>query len=274
LWIAALFCTFGSAMKARMLVTIAVAAAVAAPLPSALAAHSPDIRALPKGDLIVIFSGSGGGSYRYHQPAQGRGAACRSADTGYTETDSYRWYYRFVLSPGGGSSDSPVAAAGGGALQGSEQLSQCAGTAALTSTCTQSLHAPSASNAGDVAYPGVVVGDGEGRTITIGAIGELVPSALQCSGLSVFAPNPVEGFSQLQASVSFDRAALEQSGDLTRRFTMAGSGLYDGVTLAASCNSSSCDSGDCSLDASPGGPPVSCSYAESYSGTIEIRVVR
>ena len=54
-----------------MLVTIAVAAAVAAPLPSALAAHSRDTRSLPKGDLIVIFSGSGGGSYRYHEPARG-----------------------------------------------------------------------------------------------------------------------------------------------------------------------------------------------------------
>jgi len=257
-----------------MLVTIAVAAAVAAPLPSALAARSHDTRVLPKGDLIVIFSGSGGGSYRYHQPQQGQGGACRSADTNYSETDSYRWYYRFVLSPGGGSSDIPVAAAGGGQLQGSEQLSQCAGTAALTSTCTQALHTPSALNSADLAYPGVVLG-GLGRTITVGAIGELIPSQIQCSGLSVFAPNPVQGFSQLQASVTVDRAALEQTGELTRHFTMAGSGLYDGVTLASSCNSTSCDASDCSLDASPaGGPPVSCSYGESYSGTIEIRLVR
>ena len=257
-----------------MLVTIAVAAAVAAPLPSAFAAHARDTRSLPKGDLIVIFSGSGGGSYRYHEPARGSGSACHSADTTYTESDDYRWYYRFVLSPAGGSSDSPVAAAGGGQLQGSEQLAQCAGSAALTSTCTQALQTPLASNTADLAYPGVVVG-GSGRTITVGAIGELIPAQLQCTGLSVFAPNPIQGFSQLQASVSFDRAALQQSGNEVRHFTMAGSGLYDGVTLAASCNSTSCDTSDCSLDATPGGgPPVSCSYSEGYSGTIEIRVVK
>ncbi|HEX4033078.1 MAG TPA: hypothetical protein VHX66_01430 [Solirubrobacteraceae bacterium] len=257
-----------------MLVTIAVAAAVAAPLSSASAARSRDTRSLPKGSLMVIFSGSGGGSYRYHEPARGSGSACHSADTTYTEADNYRWYYRFVLPPAGGATDTPVATSGGGQLQGTEQLTQCAGSAALTSTCTQNLQTPLASSATDLAYPGIVVG-GSARTITVGAIGELVPSALQCSGLSIFAPNPIQGFSQLQASVSFDRAALQESGDEVRHFTMAGSGLYDGVTLSASCSSTSCDTNDCTLDATPaGGPPVSCNYNESYSGTIEIRVVK
>jgi hypothetical protein len=257
-----------------MLVTIAVAAAVAAPLSSASAARSRDTRSLPQGDLIVIFSGSGGGSYRYHEPARGTGSACHAADTTYTEADNYRWYYRFVLPPGGGSSDSPVATSGGGTLQGTEQLAQCAGSAALTSTCTQTLQTPLAANAADLAYPGVVVG-GSGRTVTVGAIGELVPATSQCSGLSIFAPNPIQGFSQLQASVTFDRAALQQSGDEVRHFTMAGSGLYDGVTLASSCNSATCDTSDCQVNgATAPGPPVSCNYSESYSGTIEIRVMK
>jgi len=87
-------------------VSAAAAAGGPAPLASALAARSPETRGLPKGDLVVTFSGTGGGSYRFHQPAVGGGgSACRVADATYTEADSYRWSYRFVLPPGGGSSD-------------------------------------------------------------------------------------------------------------------------------------------------------------------------
>ena len=87
-------------MSKRFLIAIALTvAAAAAPLSDAHAARPKNGGALAKGDLIVIFSGGGGGSYRYHEPADGSGAACRSADTSYSEADSYRWYYRFVPPP-------------------------------------------------------------------------------------------------------------------------------------------------------------------------------
>ena len=57
---------------------------------------------------------------------------------------------------------------------------------------------------------------------------------------------------------------------------MAGSGLYAGVALSGSCNSTTCDTDNCTQDLPGGapGPPSSCSFSESYSGTIEVRVVR
>ncbi len=91
----------------------------------------------------------------------------------------------------------------------------------------------------------------------------------------MLAPNPVQGFSQLQAAVSIDRAQLQSSGDVTRHFTMAGSGLYNGLALSGSCNSGGCDVSTCSdSGGTASGPPSSCSFNDSYSGTIEVRVVR
>ena len=264
-------------MSTRSLLAIALtAAAAAAPLADAHAARRKAGPSFAKGDLIVIFSGVGGGSYRYHEPANAAGAACRSADTSYSEADSYRWYYRFVLPPGGGSSDSPAALAGSGQISATEQLAQCAGSAALTSTCTQTLRAPAFASAGDLAYPGVVVG-ATGKLVTVGALGELVAASPQptCTGVGVLEPNPVQGYSQLQAAVSIDRAELAASGDVTRHFTMARSGLYDGLALSGSCSSGGCDVSACADSGGTGnGPPTTCSFNEGYSGTIEVRVVR
>jgi hypothetical protein len=268
-------------MSKRLLGIAALALAVLAPLPSALASRTTRVTALQKGDLVVTFSGSGGGSYRFHEPASGLGSACRVADTTYSETDSYHWSYRFVVAPTGGSSDTPIALAAGGQLNGTEQLMQCGGTAAVTSTCSQALRAPASANTDDLAYPGVTVGLA-GRSVIVGAVGELVPSTPQplCSGLGVLIANPVEGYPQLQASLAVSRAALASSGDVTRHFTIAGSGLYAGVTLSAGCNSAGCDTSDCINQASAGEPggggggANSCGFNESYSGTIEVRVVR
>ena len=268
-------------MFKRLLGTVVLALVVLVPLPSALASRTTRVTALPKGDLVITFSGSGGGSYRFHKPPDGFGSACRVADTTYSETDSYHWSYRFVVAPTGGSSDTPIALAAGGELNGTEQLMQCAGTAAVTSTCMQALRAPATANTGDLAYPGVTVGLA-GRSVIVGAVGELVPSTPQplCSGLGVLIPNPVQGFAGLQASVAVSRAALASSGDVTRHFTMAGSGLYAGVTLSGGCNSAGCDTGDCTNQTSAGAPgggaggANSCGFNESYSGTIEVRVVR
>jgi len=264
-------------MSRRLVLAIALAAlAASAPLASAHSARPKLARTLAKGDLVVIFSGVGGGSYHYHEPASASGSACRSADTTYSETDSYRWYYRFVLPPGGGSSDAPAAVAGSGQIAGTEQLLQCAGSAALTSTCTQTLRTPSPLNSSDLAFPNIVVG-AAGGLVTVGALGELIPSSPQatCTGVGVLALNPVQGFSQLQAAVSIDRATLDATGDVTRHFTMAGSGLYGGLALSGNCDSVGCDVSDCADSGGTGnGPPTSCFFNESYSGTIEVRIVR
>lgn len=264
-------------MSRRMVLAIAIAAIAAmAPLASAQGSQRRVSRTLAKGDMVVIFSGSGGGSYRYHEPASGSGSACRSADTTYSEADSYRWYYRFVLPPGGGSSDAPLAVAGGGQVTASEQLLQCAGSAALTSSCSLALRTPPQTNGSDVAYPNIFL-SAAGGLITVGALGELIPSPGQpvCTGVGVLTPNPVQGFSQLQAAVSIDRATLQATGDVTRHFTMAGSGLYNGIALSGSCNSGGCDTATCADSGGAGsGPPDSCNFSEGYSGTIEVRLVR
>jgi hypothetical protein len=265
-------------MPCKLLGIIAVSAAAAGtPLASALAANSKGAKGLPKGDLVVTFRGSGGGTYRFHQPAVGGSgaSACRVADTTYTEIDSYRWSYRFVLPPAGGSSAVPSALAASGQLSGTEQLLQCADAAVVTSNCTQALRAPPLSNSSDLAYPGITVG-ASGRLVTVGAVGELIPStpAPICSGVGVFMPNLVQGFAQLQASVRFSRARLAGAGDVVRRFTMAGSGLYKGVALSGGCNSASCAVATCANGAGGAGEPSACSFSENYVGTIEVRVVR
>jgi len=257
-------------------VVAASTAAALASAPGALASRSTRGGEFPAGDLVVTFSGYGGGQYRFHQPPVGAGSACRVADTTYGATDAYHWSYRFVLPPTGGSSDAPILLAAAGELSATEQLLQCAGTAALTSTCTQALRAPLIADSGDLAYPGVTVAL-SGRSIAVGAVGELIPATAQpvCSGLGVLLPSPVEAFAQLQGSVTIPRAALASTGDVTRRFTIAGSGLYSGVTLSSSCDSSGCNTATCADTAVPGPDgPSSCSFDESYSGTIEVRVVK
>jgi hypothetical protein len=266
-------------MSRRLGWTIAVSAAFAAagalPFASALAATRPATRGLPKGDLVVTFSGGGGGGYAFHQPSVGGGGSdCRIPETTYAEADTYRWSYRFVLPPGGGSSETPWALGAGGQLSGTQQVLECAGATAVTSTCTQALRAPLADNPADLAYPGVTVGTA-GRFVTVGAVGELVRSTPpDCTGFAVVVGNLVEGFPQLRASVGFPSALLASTGDVVRHFTMAGSTRYRGVTLSGACDSTSCAVGTCTDGGAGVGAPSACSFNETYSGTIEVRVVR
>ena len=263
-------------MPPKLVGALAVTAALLVSAPVAFAAAHTRATALAKGDLVVTFSGAGSGSYHFHQPAAGAGSACRVADTTYSETDSYHWIYRFVVPPTGGSSDTPVALSAEGQISSSEQLLQCAANAAVSSTCTQALRAPALTNSTDLTYPGVTVGVA-GRFVTVGALGELVPATPQpqCTGVGVLLPNPVEAFGQLQANVNIARTDLAASGDVTKRFTIAGSGLYAGVALSGSCDSASCNSATCTSAATPGAAGTStCGYEESYAGTIEVRVVK
>lgn len=259
-------------MSARTLASVAALLALLAASSSALAARQHEATALPKGSLIVTFRGSGSDSYRFHQPQAGAGIACHGADTTYAENDLYRWSYRFVLPPGGGSDDAPVALAGGGQITAVQRTQACAGAPELASSCSELLRPPLPAAAAELAYPGIVVGTA-GRSITVGAVGELIP-APPCSGVAPLFPNPVQGYAQLQASVVIPRAALALNGDVTRRFTMAGAGLYAGVALAGSCDGAGCDTKNCAVDLPAGPAPNSCSYAAGYSGTIEVRLVR
>jgi hypothetical protein len=227
----------------------------------------------PRGYLIVTFSGTGGGSYRFQHPD---GAGCRDAATSYSETDSYSWSYTFVVPPTGGRSGGPLALSGAGLLSATQQSDRCGGLAPVTSGCTQSLRPPEAADATDLDYPGIDVVE-SGRQITVGALGELVGADAQaaCSDNASLLANPVPGYAELQASVTFPRAALARTGVYRAPFTMAGAGLYAGVALSGSCNSTSCDTGNCSADQpTASGPSASCSFSEGYSGTIVVRVAR
>jgi hypothetical protein len=234
----------------------------------------------PRGDLIVTFSGTGGGSYRFHAPAQGSATACRSGEATYTETDSYSWSYTFVVPPTGGSSIAPVSLAGSGLLSSTELTRRCGGSAVTSTTCVQALRPPTQAASADLAYPGVNV-VASARQITVGALGELLRIGAQpsCTGTGAGAliPNPVGGFQELQASVTFPRTVLAHPGGFGGTFTMGGSGLYAGVPLSGACNSTTCDPQTCT-QAGPGGGggalQTSCSFGEGYSGTIEVRLVR
>jgi hypothetical protein len=228
----------------------------------------------PYGDIEVTFSGSGGGAYRYQDAAVGAGASCRGPQQSYAESDSYSWSFSFAIAPGGGATQTPLATSGAGTLSGAERLGPCAGEPAQSGACLETLGAPPASDSGDVAYPGVSVVIA-GRQVTVGALAELVanPSAPGC-GNATLIPNPAPGWSELQASVSFPRALLARPGGYSAPITMSGAGLWADTPLSATCNSSACDGATCVADGPFGGRRTACSYDESYSGTIEIRVVR
>ena len=263
-------------MLRKLLLLAAAGATIAAPAAGAHAgAAKPIWSSFPRGDLLVTFSGAGGGGYRYHDPSSGTGASCHSPDTAYYETDAYSWHDTFVVGPAGGTSDAPITLAGAGQLSATIQFGPCGSGAASTSTCTQSLRPPSSQGGGDLAYPGVAVVL-SGRFVTIGAVSELLRSASPvCTGDAALEPNLVEGYTGLQASVSFPRAALQRTGDYKAPFTIGSSGLYAGVPLSGSCNTTSCDTSDCSQGLPGGsGPPNSCTFGETYSGTIEVRVIR
>lgn len=263
-------------MLRKLLLLAAAGATIAAPVAGAHAKHTKPIwSSFPRGDLLITFSGTGGGGYRYHDPPSGTGSSCHSPDTAYQETDAYSWRDTFVVAPAGGTSDAPITLAGVGQLTGTIQLGPCGSGAASTSTCTQSLRPPSDQGGGDLAYPGVTV-ILSGRLVTIGAVSELLRSAPPaCTGDGALEPNLVQGYSGLQASVSFPRAQLLRTGDYKAPFTIGSSGLYAYVPLSGSCNSTGCDTSDCSQDLpGGGGPPNTCAFNETYSGTIEVRVIR
>lgn len=243
-------------------------AAIAARRTAATAPPAP-----PKGSLVVTFKGSGTGGYHFHSPQSGSSSGCRAADTTYAEADSYHWTYRFVVPPSGGSVDAPVSALAAGQLSTSQQVLPCSSAPAQTSVCTQTLQAPPSASATDLTYPGVTVGT-TGRLITVGAVGELVAGPPNCGPGGVLLPDPLQGFAQLQASVSFPRALLAATGDVTRHFTMAGAGLYAGLPLSGGCSSVTCDVKNCVEDSPAAPAPSSCSFDAGYAGTIEVRVVR
>ena len=262
-------------MRPRLLSPIVLCASAALLWASPVGAASHRLLA-PRGDLLITFSGSGGGGYRFHDPASGAGSGCRSADTTYVESDSYTWSYTFAVPPAGGRGVAPLSSSGSGLLISTQQTARCGGTPGATTSCTQSLRTPTQANSADLDYPGVDV-TVSGRQITVGGLGELLRSPAQsfCTGGDGFVPNLVAGYAGLQASVSFSRAQLARNGSYRGTFTMAGAGLYAGVPLSGGCNATSCDTSNCATDL-PGGPgaPNSCSYNESYSGTIEVRVIK
>jgi hypothetical protein len=256
----------------RRSVLLAVVCAAAALIAAADVAAAGRRMLAPRGYLVVTFSGSGAGSYRFHDPT---GAPCRAAGMTYAESDSYSWSYTFVVPPTGGRSGGPLAMSGDGLLSATEQTNRCDGSATAPSGCTQSLRPPAPANAADLDYPGVNVVE-SGRQITVGALAELVGADAQpaCSGAASLLPNPVPGYAELQASVTFPRAVLIRTGVYRGTFTMAGAGLYAGVALSGGCNSAGCDTGNCSVEPSSPGPPSSCNFSEDYSGTIVVRVAR
>jgi hypothetical protein len=262
-------------MRSKMLILAVTAAA----LSGAAQAVAGGRELAPRGDLVVTFSGTGGGGYRFYQPASETGPsslACRAPGTTYSENDSYSWSYSFAVLPTGGGGATPLALTGTGLLSSSAQTGRCGTTPAATTTCTQSLRPPTPANDTDLDYPGVNVLV-SGRQITVGALGELLRASAQpsCVGAGSLTPNLVQGYAELQASVTFPRALLSRPGGYRGTFTMSGAGLYAGVPLGGTCDSTSCDTSNCAQDLPDApGAPSSCSFDESYSGTIEVRVTR
>ena len=205
------------------------------------------------GRSLVTFSGTGGGGYRFHEPAAaalGRSAA--SPDTTYAETDSLQLeLHASSCRPAGGTSDAPVDA---GRQRAAERDRAARAVrrrgAASTSTCTQSLRRAVPANAG---RPRLSRRDRRRlRAARHGRRARRAAPATRAGRAPVdgaLAPNLVAGLRRLQASVSFPRALLMRTGD-TR------APLHDGrlrplqrrraerqLQLGASCDTADCSAG-------------------------------
>ena len=267
---------------AESAVFVAVAPAPRSPRrrSGALAARSEPIWAsCPRGDLLVTFSGTR--RRRLPLPRARAGGAGRRVPGARHELrrDRHLQLERHVRRAARAAARATRRStlAGGGQLTASEQLGPCAGAAAVD----EHLHAVAAAAAsGRRRRPRLSRRDvvASGRLVTVGALGELLrgarsrraPAAARSSRTSS------QGYSQLQASVSVParaaaahrrlRGAVHDGRLRPLRGRRAERQLQLDELRHQQLHRRTCRAA--------AAPPSSCSFDESYSGTIEVRVVR
>jgi hypothetical protein len=220
------------------------------------------------GKLTVTFSGSGHGSYRWHQPeldavgatgttgTTGGEAQCVEPARTLSESDSYTWTFRSAVTQQGRPVAGATTVAGSGTTTSTYTTAACGSAPAATTTCTAPLQAPAR---GSISYP-AIAGRIAGKGLRISVQGglQIVPAALAqppCSG--AYDANP---------------GRLYPSG-------LTASGLSTAHRIAAhaadhaSCNSSGCSVSTCQSSRGGHGAPVTCSYRESFTAELAIRAV-
>ena len=245
---------------------LAVGVLAAGVLAVTLAASAP-ATAGQAGKLAIVFSGSGHGSYRWHQPevdaVGGTGATgttgatsaegCVEPERTLSESDSYTWKFTSALTQQGRPVAGATTVAGSGTTTSTYTTAACGSTPAASTTCTAPLGAPMH---GSISYPAITGHvDGNALRVTVQGGLQISPTALEqapCNG--DYDANP----GRLYPS------GLIASGSSTVHRTPVHAADH------ASCNSNGCSVSTCKSSPGGAGAAVTCSYRESLTGELRI----
>jgi hypothetical protein len=244
----------------------AVAVLAVGVLAVGLAAFAPPTARHASG-LAISFSGTGHGSYRWHQPEVdaigGTGATGTTGSTGgescvepartLTESDSYTWTFTSALTKQGRAIDGATTVAGGGTTTSTYTTSACGSAPAATTTCTAPFQPPAR---GSISYP-AIAGHVNRKALRITVRGglQISPTALEqppCSGDYDANPGRLYPSGLIASGLSTASRTPEHGAD------------------HASCNSAGCSVSTCSSSPGGAGAPVSCSYRESFTGELRV----
>jgi hypothetical protein len=238
-----------------------------------------DAKLLHKGDVIVTFSGTGHGAYRYGSPEFDDAAgACEDPPTSYTLSYSYHWRFSDYYSATGGFLG--YAASGGGSAR-----SYSPNTSIWSAHCLQNLPvvAPTTCKVpfqppdADGGWPrGALeirkrtttaeVLSGTGLDLSTTHLSSACASGT--GGGTQFTMNPDELVNnRLTAQITFRTSRLKHRDAVSRKVRAA---------VKASCSSTSCQYSDACRDTHvpTTGPVYTCILNDSYSAVISVRAYR
>jgi hypothetical protein len=224
--------------------------------------------------VLVTFSGSGKGAFKWSEPQQNNpgGATCVEPANSYSVKDNYtfKWSEKLTFPEGVGSYVLPKNYKVGGTDVTTQVQSACMNDFGNTLggdsySCTQKWNPLPAS---DTNYPSVSMG-GRSSHLFVKVAGGIQQSGRltgsNCVGASVGGALNSYSFEGLKGSLTFSTAKLEHGGSLSK---------HVGASLSANCSGTSCDHLFCKNDNTSDPVPVTCNNSESFTAELKVELVK
>jgi hypothetical protein len=239
-------------MNRGRLYACVVAIVVCAGLPAAASAFTAK-----KGDVIVVWSGSGSQKYSFNVPEfPGRNGGCEFASNTGTVTDSFHWSYTFAFTSGGRKLHQT--SSGGGMTTSDQTIGPCNGPG-RSLDCSTTLQPDK--------HPAGNFDTGQRDSITVQTEFGVNVSGYgdpQCNGNAL--ENPYNLFRKLDGSVKFAPAELSIRAETS---------VPIHVSVKHSCDATICGYQPCRNEpgsAQPGAGAVTCKVDNKFTGKLQIRV--
>jgi hypothetical protein len=246
-------------------------AAVVAMMLAAVATASKHHKAGKFGHIMITLSGKGMGNYTWNEAEQDAtpglcnqpGQSAKELDN-YTYSEQFKFSYPNLLGTGLGKD----VKAGGDELSSGMTASCTNGfgnpLGGTSYSCTAPFEkAPMAQS--DAPYPKATVG-GSGKHMFVKVTGGIqygAPQGTNCIGVPVGGA-PFNFVYKLNGELKFAAVNLQKHGSLSGKI---------GASKSASCNSTTCNFGDCSNN-NPAGPQTTCSTSQSYAGEVKVQLIK